>query len=65
VAVGTHTEYQEIKDGDFDSGSVGKYFDEFLLIRVGELLGIGNEIFIDFVDLFGGNRNLGEEALIA
>ena len=65
VSVGSHPEEQYIEDGNFDRGSVGEDFDEFLLICICEFLGIGDEAFIDMVDLFGRERDLGEKIIIA
>jgi hypothetical protein len=65
VAIGAHSEQQEIEDGNFDGRPVGKDFYEFLLIGVCEFLGIRDEFFIDCVDLFGGDWDFTEEMVIA
>ena len=65
MTVGSHPEEQQIEYGDFDCGFVGEDLDEFLLVCICEFLGIRDEGFIDVVDLFGGERDFGEEVVVA
>jgi len=58
VAVGAHTEEDEVEDGETGSVLLCKLADEFLLIRIGKLLEVVEESGIDGVDIGGGDGNL-------
>jgi hypothetical protein len=65
MAIGTHAEQQEVEYGDLDGRPVGKDFDEFLLIGIGEFLGIRDELLINCVDLLGRDVDFAEKVFVA
>ena len=58
VAVRAHTEENEVEDGEACCVFLCKLADEFLLIRIGELLEVIKECGIDGVDIGEGDGNI-------
>jgi len=58
VAIGTHAEEDEIKDGEAGSVLLCEFTDELLLIRVGELLKVVEESGVDSVYMGGRDGDM-------
>lgn len=61
VSVGSHSEEDDIEDGEAGGVLLGELVDELFLIGVGELFDVGGEGVIDGVDVLGGDGDFAEE----